>query len=126
MVKRRRVLLWLFLIAGVANLVRAALAPQVAPVLAEWSLASPLAWLSLFYLCWGLIFAGATIGVWGAARKNRNCRWALPLALGYQLTLWALALSTYRSAYARSLWGRDAMLTGIFLVGVAFLARSKN
>lgn len=123
--KRRRALLWLFLAVGLANLIRAALAPQVIPALAGWSLALPLYWLAALYLVWGVVFVGAAFAIGKATRQNQSWRGALPLALGYQLALWALALGAYRASYARSLWGRDLVLTAAFLAMVAFLARDE-
>lgn len=124
-VKRRRALSWLFLFIGLANLVRAALAQQVAPALEEWSLTLPLTWLTVLYSFWGLGFCGASFALSGFGR-HKDPRWTLPFALAYELTLWALALSSYRAAYARALWGRDLLLTVLFLVTVAFLSRRKT
>lgn len=80
----------------------------------------------MFYLGWGLLFVGAAFYVWRVARHRRGWRGALPLALAYQLTIWILALATYRASYARSLWGRDLVLTAAFLAAVAFLARGES
>lgn len=100
--------------------------PRVASALSGWPLALSVYWLAGFYFLWGLGFTGAAFAVVRSARRNSTRRWALPVALGYQLTLWALALGAYRASYARALWGRDLALTALFLAAVAFLARGKN
>jgi len=101
------------------------MAPHVAPTLTNWSLSLSLKWLAAFYLAWGAAFVGAAFLVLWRARRDRQLRWVLPLAGSYQLALWVLALSTDRASYARSLWGRDLLLTGIFLGLTAFLAHDK-
>lgn len=124
-VRRRRLLALFYGAIGGANLIRAALAPQVAPTLTDWSLSLPLKWLAAFYLAWGVAFVGAAFLVLRRARHDGQLRWVLPLAGSYQLALGVLALSAARASYARSLWARDLLLTGIFLGLTAFLARDK-
>ncbi|MBN1921302.1 MAG: hypothetical protein JW892_08665 [Anaerolineae bacterium] len=129
--KRRRILALLFFAVGAANLVRAAMGVTIAPTLAAWTLSlSPYA-AAAFYLVWGLAFTGAT---WAtckatqpgkAALRYKALRWALPLAAGYQVSLWVLNLSTYRASYARSLWRRDLILSAVFLMAVALLNKVK-
>ncbi len=101
------------------------MAPHVAPTLTGWSLSLSLKWLAVFYLAWGAAFVGAAFLVLWRARRDGQLRWVLPLAGSYQLALWVLALSTDRASYARLLWGRDLLLTGIFLGLTAFLTRDK-
>lgn len=124
-VKRARTLMLLFLGVGIANLIRAAMAVHIAPVLEAWPVAFPLSGLAVFYLAWGVIFVGAAWHIWRGAREGATPRSAFPLALTYQLGLWGVALFAYRASYARSLWSRDLVLTVAFLASVAFLARGE-
>ena len=109
--KRQRILALLFVAVGLANLLRAGMAIFVAPTLADWSLALPLPLLGGFYLLWGLAFTGTAVVIW----RGRGLRLALPLAAAYQAGVWVLNLLGTRSAYHRSLWVRDLLLTGAFL-----------
>jgi len=96
----------------------------IAPTLATWALSlSPYA-AAAFYLVWGLAFMGATWVTLKAMQRRDSPRWALPFTAGYQLTLWVLNLSLYRSSYARSLWGRDLVLTAALLAAVAILNKN--
>lgn len=115
--KRQRTLGLLFLSMGLANLVRAALVPLVLPVLEGWPLSVPLPWLGGLYLAWGLAFAAVGLLI----HKEKVRRWALPLAAVYQGAMWAVRLLTYRAVYARDLWARDLVLSGLFLGLVVFL-----
>lgn len=106
----------LLLLVGVANLVRAGMAAYSAPVLAEWSLTWPWWLFGGLYLLWGVSLSGLAIALWrGQAR-----RLGLPLAVAYQASLWLLHLLGDRSVYARSLWGRDLLLSALFLAVVAW------
>jgi hypothetical protein len=124
-VKRRRILALLFFAVGAANLVRAAMGIHVAPTLASWMLSLSPYTAAAFYLVWGLAFTGATWATLKALPQGKPLRWALLLAAGYQVSLWILNLSTYRASYARSLWGRDLILSAVFLVVVALLVKVK-
>jgi len=99
----------------------------IAPTLATWTLSlSPYA-ATAFYLAWGLAFMAATWVTLKAMQRRDSLRWALPFTAGYQqITLWALNLSLYRSSYARSLWGRDLVLTAALLAAVAILNNNPN
>jgi len=122
MKQRRRLLRLLLGVIGVANLIRAGLALYVRPTLADWPLALPLTLLAGLYAAWGLTL---TLAAW-AARTPRGRRWALPLAVGYQVTMWALQLWGSRTAYARSLWPRNALFSALFLGAVAYLAHASQ
>jgi len=116
-VKRRRVLALLFLLIGVANLVRAFLTTRLLPVLEEWPSSIPLSVLGWGYLLCGVVFIGVSFTVvW-----KGTTAFALPLAIAYQVLLWSLHVLAYRATYARNLWARDLVLTLLFLGVVAFL-----
>ncbi len=116
--ERRRILAVLLLLLGLANLARAALVPNVAAALQGWVLSVPLPLLGWIYGVFGVAFTVLAVALF----RNRGVRWAFPLALSYQAVVWGLHL-VYRSAYARSLWVRDALLTALFLVAVWWLSR---
>ncbi len=113
----RRGLSLLYLLVGLANLVRGGLAFYVQPALQDWPLALPLPLLGLGYIVAGALFTGLGALLW----RRSILRPVLPLALAYQLALWLLRLLADRSSYARALWGRDAVLTALFLALVAAL-----
>jgi hypothetical protein len=114
------VILWI--VFGVANLLRAGITVYIAPALTEYPPAVPLPLLAGLYGLWGLIFLAAALLVW----RRQRPRGAFILALLYQAVLWLLNLVAYRSTYARSLWPRDLLLTLIFLGLVALLAGAKK
>lgn len=120
MLRRKRVLIWLFLLIGLSNLVRGTLAFLLRDALADWSLSLPLPLLGGLYLLFGLAFVLMAL----LMRFGGGLSWALPLASVYQLALWVIRWLGYRSAYARSLWARDLLLTGLFLALVVILTRS--
>ncbi|MEJ5311735.1 MAG: hypothetical protein WHX52_18385 [Anaerolineae bacterium] len=109
-------------IFGVANLVRAGMAAYIAPALAEYPPSVPLLLLGSVYGLWGAIFLAAAIITW----RRKSSGGAFGLALAYQAVLWMLNLFGYRSAYARSLWPRDLLLTLIFLALIALVTRRKK
>ncbi len=109
-------------ILGVANLVRAGMAAYIAPALAEYPPSVPLLLLGSVYGLWGAIFLAAAIITW----RRKSSGGAFGLALAYQAVLWMLNLFGYRSAYARSLWPRDLLLTLIFLALIALVTRRKK
>lgn len=115
--KRQRFLALLFLLVGVANFIRAGMVSYGAPALTEWNLSLPLWLLGGVYLTWGLVLSGLAVALW----RKRALRLAFPLAVAYQASLWIIHLVSDRSDYARSLWGRDALLTAVFLAVVAWL-----
>jgi len=117
--KRRRILAVLFLLMGLANLLRAGLVPEVLTVLEPEMLSLPLPLLGVLYGLWGLGFLALAILSWlGRART-----WAFLIAIVYQLVLWIIRFIGYRSPFAQSLWARDLLLTLLFLVVVFFLTR---
>ncbi|MGC9357455.1 MAG: hypothetical protein ACP5GX_06300 [Anaerolineae bacterium] len=118
MSRKRRILTLLFLLTGIANLIRGVLAFRVLSALEGWTLALPLPFLGTFYLLWGILLTGMAF----LFEHSRALGLAFPLAVAYQGFLWILRL-TYRSGYARSLWLRDLVLTLLFLGATAFLAR---
>ncbi len=117
--KRYRLLATLFLLLGLANLLRAGLVPEVLTVLEPEMLSLPLPLLGGLYGFFGLGFIVLAILSWlGRARA-----WAFGFALVYQLALWIIRFVGYRSPLAQSLWPRDLLLTVLFLVVVFFLTR---
>lgn len=108
---------WLFL--GLTNGARAILAFSLSPVLKMYALSIPWPILGGLYALWSGVFLGLSRYFW----RKRTSRWALPIALAYQATTWALRIFAYRSDYARNLWARDLILTGLFLGAVYRLAQ---
>lgn len=107
----------LFIAIGIANGLRAGMAVYVQPVLQDWTLSLPLPLLASVYGLFALLFT--TLGI--AFLYGKRLPLALPLVLIYQATVWLLHLLGDRSSYARALWGRNALLTALFLLGVAWL-----
>jgi len=112
--------LWLppfLLVFAIANLLRGALYFAYGPVLAEWALSIPHTLLGVIYTALGCGLAGVAV--------HYRRRWDLRVALGgglvYQIALWVLALGGYRSTYARQLWGRDLVLSLLFLAAIVWL-----
>jgi len=120
--KRWHILALLFLLVGLANLIRARMAFYIPPVLEGYTLSVPLPALGGFYLGWGMLFGVIAIFFW----LRRALGWAIPVAVVYQVTLWMLCIFAYRSEYARALWARDLVMTGLFMVVVIVLARDKR
>lgn len=114
---RRYGLTLLFLLVGLANLARAVAGWYVLPVMADAPLSVPLPWLIGAYALWGVAFVGMA-GFWWRSRGGP----ALPLALAYQAFVWLLRLLGVQSSYTQSLWGRDLVLSVIFLALVGWLS----
>ena len=117
---------WLLLIlyglVGLANVVRSVQAWIFSRVLTETSLALPV--LGGVYLVFGLIFLVS--GMLYFRKPGRRTRWfARGLAVVYQVVVWLIQLIGDRSAYARRLWGRDLILTLVFLVFVFVVTESR-
>lgn len=125
--QRRYGLALLFLLVGLANLARAVAGWYLLPVMDDAPLSVPLPLLIAAYTLWGAAFVGMA-GFWWQRSRLRRGGPALPLALAYQGFTWLLRLLGDRSAYARQLWGRDVVLTVIFLALVGWLTefRMKN
>ena len=115
---RRWLLLLILLLIGLGNLVRAGMIGYVAPVIDDQMLSVSWEFLGAFYLAWGLAFVVLAGMVW--RRRRRTHTWALPLALGYQASVWLLRLLAERSSYARSLWRRDLLLSALFVLLIAW------
>lgn len=116
--KWRKRLAWGMLCLSAANALRGHLAWQVAPVLAgQVSLSLPL--IGAWYLAWGLLWAGLGLLV----VRGKALRAVMPMALGYQGAAWLLRWLYDRSDYARALWGRDALLSLLFLGATWWLVR---
>lgn len=88
----------------------------VAPVLDDQMLSVSWEFLGAFYLVWGLALIVASVMIW----RRRHRTWALPVALGYQASVWLLRLLAERSPYAQSLRRRDLLLSAIFLLLVTW------
>jgi len=112
-------LLILHVVLGLANVIRGVLALQVGPVLASAAPSLDLSVLGGIYIGWGVVLLG--IGIDCFKRTSVRSRWVLRgSAAAYQLTAWIIRVVGDRSTYARSLWGRDLVLTLLFL-GVVFI-----
>lgn len=111
-----------WLIFGVANLLRAGMAVYIAPALAEYPPSLSLPLLGSVYGLWGVIFLAAAVIAW----RRKSTGGALGLALVYQTVLWTMNLVGDRSTYTRSLWPRDALLTLAFLALIALLVGRKR
>jgi len=120
--KRWRILALFFLLAGLANLIRARMAFYVTPALEGYALSVPLRALGGFYLGWGVLFGAIAILFW----LRRALSWAIPVAVVYQVTLWTLRIFAYRSEYARALWTRDLVIAVLFMVMVMVLVSDKG
>ena len=112
-------LLILHIVLGLANVTRGVLAFRVAPVLTPAAPYLDLSVLGGIYIGWGVVLLGIGIGCF--KRTSVRSRWVLRgSAVAYQLTAWIIHLVGDRSTYARGLWGRDLVLTLLFL-GVVFV-----
>lgn len=118
--KRRRILAVVFLLMGLANLLRAGLVPEALTVLEPEMLSLPLPLLGGLYGLFGLGFIVLAILSW----LDRAEAWSFPFAVVYQLVLWIIRFIGYRSPFAQSLWARDLLLTLLFLVVVFVLNRT--
>ncbi len=119
MMRWRKYLAWEMALLGAANALRGHLAWQVAPVLAgQVSVSLPL--IGFYYVMWGLIWAGLGLAV----VRARALQLVLPLALGYQLMGWGIRWLYDRSDYAHALWGRDAVLSLLFLALTAWFVHA--
>ena len=112
-------LLTLYFVLGLANVTRGVFALRVGPVLAHAAPSLDLSVLGGIYLGWGVVLLAVGIGCF--KRTSVRSRWILRgSAVAYQLTAWIIHLVGDRSTYARGLWGRDLVLTLLFL-GVVFV-----
>ena len=109
----------LYIVLGLANVTRGVLALKVGPVLAPAAPALDLSVLGGIYIGWGVVLLG--IGIGCLKRTSVRSRWVLRGgAVAYELTAWIIRLVGDRATYARSLWGRDLVLTLLFL-GLVFV-----
>ena len=111
-----------WVILGVANLIRAGMSVYIASALVEYPTSLSLPFLGVVYGLLGLIFLAVAIVTW----RRKSTGGALGLAVAYQVVLWIIKLIGYRSEYARSLWPRDLLLTLLFLACVALVAGRKK
>ncbi|MGC9398659.1 MAG: hypothetical protein ACP5HM_05940 [Anaerolineae bacterium] len=117
---RFRLLAVLFLLLGLANGVRAALAFRVQSTLRPETLSLPLPLLGGLYGFFALGFLGVTFFLW----TGRTARIGRLFAVTYQLTLWTIRLLGYHSPYHQALWARDLVFTALFLTAVWILTKS--
>jgi hypothetical protein len=117
------ILLILYVGIGVANIVRGVLGFFVGPVLT--SVTGLLTGLSVVYIAWGLVFL-VVAGAYLATRKRFAPRAVVGCAVLYQATLWVTKLAGDHSSYARRLWPRDVVLTGVFIGLVILLTWAAN
>lgn len=116
------VLLMLYVLIGVANVIRATQAWVFSPVLTATSL--PLSILGAGYLVLGALFI--VVGALYVRKPGRETRRLVRgLALAYQITLWLIRMLGVRAAYARRLWGRDLVLTVVFLTIVFLVTETR-
>lgn len=114
-------LLVFYILLGLANIARGVLAFRVGPVLAPAAPSLDLSLLGGIYIVWGVALLG--IGAGCARRRSSRARWTLFwAAVAYQLTGWIIRLVGDRSSYARSLWGRDLIVTLLFLGAIFVLS----
>jgi hypothetical protein len=111
-----------WLVFGVANLIRAGMTLYIAPALEGRTLSVSLPFLGSVYGLWGVIFLVAAVIAW----RRKSTGGALGLALFYQAVLWILHLVGDRSTYARSLWARDVLMTLVFLAFIIILTVKIN
>jgi len=111
-----------WVIFGVANLIRAGMSVYIASALVEYPTSLSLPLLGAVYGLLGLVFLAAAIITW----RRKSTGGALGLAVAYQAVVWIIKLIGYRSEYARSLWPRDLLLTLLFLACVALVAGRKK
>lgn len=116
--KWKKRLAWGMLLLSATNTLRGHLAWQVAPLLQGQSAVS-LPLMGGWYLAWGLVWAGLGLLV----VRDKALRAVMPVALGYQGAAWLLRWLYDRSEYARALWGRDALLSLLFLGVTWWLVR---
>ncbi len=107
-------LLILYVVLGLANVTRGVLAFRVGEVLAPAAPSLDLSVLGGIYIGWGVVLLSVGIGCFRrtSMRSRRVLRGS---AAAYQVTAWIVRLMGDRSTYARSLWGRDLVLTILFL-----------
>lgn len=117
--KRRPILAILFLLMGMANLLRATLVPEVQTVLDPEMLSLSLSFLGWLYGLFGVGFTVLAILAW----RGRAMQLIFPFAVVYQALLWTIRFIGYLSPYAQVLWARDLVLTVLFLLIVLVLAR---
>ncbi len=122
MFKKWRALALFWLLLGIANLVRAAVAYRLTEALEAHPPAVALPLLGWVYAVWGAAFLVSAALTW----RRRAQRGAVWLTLAYQAGLWIVRLGAYRSDYARSLWARDLLLTGLFILLIAWLTHDKQ
>ena len=111
-------LLILYVVLGLANITRGVLSFRMGPVLAPAAPSLDLSVLGGIYIGWGVALVGIGIGCF--RRASARSGWVLGAsAVVYQLTVWTIRLVGDRSTHARGLWGRDLVLTILFL-GMVF------
>ncbi len=108
-------LLILYGIMGIANVIRGLDAWMLRTVLTETSL--PLPVVGTVYIILGLLFL-VVGGLYFRKSDRRTRRLVRGLALGYQVIVWMIHLLGDRGAYMRRLWGRNLVLSLIFLAFV--------
>ncbi|MCU0519995.1 MAG: hypothetical protein MUF84_04805 [Anaerolineae bacterium] len=114
-------LLVLLVLVGGGNVIRG-----VTGWIASSSLAVnpiPLPVLSTFYLVWGGVFLALGIAVYRGMGRHGH-RVVVAVAVAYQTLVWIIRVVGERSSYARSLWLRELLFTGLFLLTVVLLARA--
>ena len=112
------ILLILYVGIGVANIVRGVLGVFISPVVS--SVAGLLVVLGVAYIVWGLVFL-AIAAVYLASDERFSPVVLVGSAVLYQVTLWSTKLLGDRSSYARRLWPRDLVLTGLYVGFVILL-----
>ncbi len=103
----------LLLFVALGNFTRAGMALYYAGSLRHLPMTASWGYLVGFGLWWGLVMAGAVVGL------SRQRRWGWWLALAgatlYQAHVWGNHLVLDASDYARLTWPRDLVLSALFL-----------
>ena len=116
----RWLLLVLCVLVGGANVIRGVTGWVVSSSLAVHPIPLPI--LSTFYLLWGGVFLVAGGAVCRGMGRYRH-RVIVAVVVLYQTMVWIIRVVGERSSYARSLWVRELLFTGVFLLVAILLAR---
>ena len=103
----------LLVFVALGNFIRAGMALAYAARLPRLPMTTSWGYLAGYGLWWGIVFAGAVVGL---VRQRRWGRWlALVGATLYQAHGWVNHLLLDANDYARMTWPRDLVLTALFL-----------
>lgn len=103
----------LLLLVGLANLGRAAVAIYYAIHLPDLPLTAPWGYWATGGIIWGTLLIGSALILVRLYRWGRIA--ALGVATAYQIHVWVNHLMFDANEYARQVWPRDLLLSGLFL-----------